>query len=96
MITGTVVFAFIVGLLTGLVIMGARTWAVDLGLKMNWWKWSLAILWYLMLNFSVLLAFTMIGEGEKSAGLKMLLFFGIILIILAVGLARLLAKNRNK
>ena len=96
MITNTVLFAFIIGAVSGLVAAGAVAWARDLGLKMTWWKWLLTITWYLLLNFSVLLAFTMMGEGETAAGWKLLLFFGIILIILGVGLARLLWMGREK
>jgi len=96
MITNTVLFAFIIGAASGLVASGAKAWVRDLGLKMTWWKWLLTILWYLMLNFSVILAFTMMGEGETGAGLKMLLFFSIIIFILSVGLARLLWMGRKK
>ncbi|MCK4762105.1 MAG: hypothetical protein KAW12_07890 [Candidatus Aminicenantes bacterium] len=94
MINGTVFFAFVVGALSGLVAAGAVIWAKDLRLKMTWWKWLPALLWYLLLNFSVLLAFTMIGEGETGAGLKMLVFFGVILVILGAGLVRLLLAGR--
>jgi len=96
MITSTVLFAFIIGLVSGLVVSGAAAWAKDLGLKMKWWKWLLAVLWYILLNFSVLLAFTMIGEGEPGAGLKLLLFLGLITFILGVGLVRLLWAGREK
>lgn len=95
MITGTVVFAFISGALSGLVVMGAIVWAKSLGLMMTWWKWLLAVLWYLLLNFFVFLDFTMMGEGEAAAGLKMLLFQAIVMIILGVGLARLLWAGRK-
>ncbi len=95
MITGTVVFAFIIGALSGLVVMGAIVWANSLGLMMTWWKWLLAVLWYILLNFFIFLDFTMMGEGEAAAGLKMLLFQVILMIILGVGLARLLWAGRK-
>lgn len=95
MITGTVIFSFIVGLTSGLVIAGAIAWAKDLGSKMTWWKWLLSALWYGLLNFSVLLAFTMMGEGKTAAGLKILLFLGVITFILGAGLARLLWAGRE-
>jgi hypothetical protein len=82
-------------MMSGLVVAGAIVWVKDLGLKMTWWKWLLSILWYLLLNFAVLLAFTMMGEGETGAGWKLLLFFGIILIITGVGLVRLLLMGRK-
>ena len=95
MITGTVVFAFIIGALSGLVVMGAIVWANSLGLMMTWWKWLLAVLWYILLNLFIFLDFTMMGEGEAAAGLKMLLFQVILMIILGVGLARLLWAGRK-
>lgn len=96
MITSTVVFAFIVGAVSGLVVSSAAAWARDLGLKMTWWKWLLAIPWYLLLNFFVFLDFTMIGEGETGAGLKLLLFQAVIMLILGAGLVRLLWAGRRK
>ena len=96
MITNTVVFAFVAGALTGLVVAGARAWARSLRLKMTWWKWLLAAVWYVLLVFFVFMDFTIIGEGEPAAGLKMLLFQGVIMIILGVGLGRLLWADRGK
>ena len=96
MITNTVLFSFIFGAVTGLVVAGAIVWAQDLGLKMTWWKWLLAGWWYILLNFFVFLDFTMIGEGEAGAGWKMLLFQGVIMVILGVGLVRLLWAGREK
>jgi hypothetical protein len=96
MITNTVVFAFIFGALTGLVVAGARAWTISLGLKMTWWKWLLAAVWYALLVVFVFMDFTIIGEGEPAAGLKMLLFQGVIMIILSVGLGRLLWSGRAK
>ena len=96
MITNTVLFSFAVGALSGLVIAGAVAWAKDLGLKMTWWKWLLVILWYILFNFFVFMDFTLIGEGETGAGLKLLLFQGLIMIILGVGLVRLIWAGRKK
>ena len=96
MMTNTVLFSFVFGAVTGLVVAGAIAWAKDLGLKMTWWKWLLVGLWYVLLNFFVFLDFTMIGEGETGAGWKLLLFEGVIMIILGVGLVRLLWAGREK
>jgi len=49
MITKLVIFAFITGLLSGGVVVGAITWSKVLGLKLNWWKWLMAGVWYLLL-----------------------------------------------
>jgi hypothetical protein len=95
MITNLVILAFIVGLLSGAVIAGARSWASSLGLNMNWWKWLLAALWYLLLLFVIFAAFTLMGEGESGAGWKVLGISLVFLVILGAGLAKILLGNRN-
>jgi hypothetical protein len=90
MITNFVIFAFIVGLLTGAVVVGAITWAKDLGLRMRWWKWLLSSLWYLLLLFLLFAAFTFIGEGEAAAGWKTVGISVVLLVILGAGLLRVL------
>ncbi len=96
MITNLVLLVFVVGAVTGLVVAGAIAWAKDLRLKMTWWKWFLTALWYVLLNFFVFLDFTMIGEGESGAGLKLLFFQAVLMIILCAGLVRLLWAGREK
>ena len=63
---------------------------------MTWWKWLLAAVWYILLIFFIFMDFTIIGEGEPAAGLRMLLFQGVIMTILGVGLGRLLWAGRTK
>ena len=96
MITRLVILAFLVGLLTVPVILGAITWAKDLSLKMNWWKWLLSAIWYFLLLFFILAAFTFIGEGEQQAGWRTLLFELVIMIILGAGLVRIIFSGREK
>ena len=90
MITSLVIYAFIIGLLTGAVVVGATAWAKSLGLHMNWWKWLLLGLWYCLFLFFLAAGFTFIGEGETSAGWKVIGISGILIIILGVGLWRIL------
>jgi len=90
MITNLVVFAFIVGLLTGAIVVGAITWAKALGLKMNWWKWLLSALWYLLLLFLLFAAFTFMGESEVAAGWKTIGISVLVMVILGAGLVRIL------
>ena len=78
------------GLLTGAVVVGAITWAKDLGLRMRWWKWLLTSLWYLLLLFLLFAAFTFIGEGEAAAGWKTVGISVVLLVILGAGLVRVL------
>lgn len=96
MITNTVIYFFIIGAVTGLVITAANNWAKDLRLKMTWWKWLLAALWYILLNFFVFLGFTFIGEGETAAGLRLLFFQAVLMIGLGMGLVRLIWAGREK
>ena len=96
MITNLVIFAFLVGLLSGAVIVGAITWTSSLGLKMTWWKWVLSALWYLLLLFVVFASFTFMGEGESGAGWKILGISAVVLIVLGAGLARILMGTREQ
>lgn len=95
MITNLVIFAFLVGLLSGAVIVGAIAWTRSLGLKMLWWKWLLAGLWYLLLLFLVFAAFTLMGEGESGAGWKILGITAVLMVIMGTGLRRLLLSGKD-
>jgi hypothetical protein len=96
MITKLVILAFFTGLLSGAVAIGARYWAGALGLNMNWWKWLLSALWYILLLFSIFAAFTLMGEGETSAGWKVLGVAVVVLVVLGAGLARILLAKRKQ
>jgi len=89
-------FWFGMGAVFVVVVLGARAWAEDLGLSMSWWKWLLALAWYALLNFTLALGFTFIGEGETGAGWRFLAFLGVITAILGVGLARLVWSGRKR
>ena len=95
MITNLVIFAFITGLLSGGVIVGAIAWSKELGLKLNWWKCLLAGLWYLLLLVLVFAAFTLIGEAESLAGWKTLGITAVVMVILGTGLFRILLSGRE-
>lgn len=90
MITNLVIFAFLIGLLSGGVVVGAIAWAKSLGLNMNWWKWLLSGLWYCFFLFFLAVGFTFIGEGEAAAGWKVIGISLVIVVILGVGLVRIL------
>jgi hypothetical protein len=94
MITKLVIFAFITGLLSGGVVVGAITWSKALGLNLNWWKWLMAGVWYLLLLVLVFAAFTLIGEGESLAGWKTLGIATVVMVILGAGLSRVLLSGR--
>ena len=96
MITKLVIFAFLVGLLSGAVIVGAISWTRSLELKMSWWKWLLSALWYLLLLFVIFASFTLMGEGESTAGWKILGISLVILVVLGAGLVRILLHTRSE
>ena len=95
MITNLVVFAFIVGILTGAVVVGANSWALALGLRMSWWRWLLSALWYILLLFLLFAAFTFMGEGEVTAGWRTIGISVVLMVILGAGLARILLASRS-
>ena len=92
MITNLVIFAFIIGFLSGAVIIAAIFWAKDMGLDMNWWKWLLSAFWFLMLLLLFFAAFTFIGEGEAVAGWRTAGISVFVMMVLGLGLIRLLRK----
>ena len=96
MITNLVIFAFITGLLSGGVIIGAISWSKTLGLNMKWWKWLLSALWYLLLLMLVFAAFTFIGEGEPAAGWKTLGLAAALMVFLGTGLYRVLLAGVDR
>ena len=57
---------FSMGILTVLVATSARAWAHDLGLRMSWWKWLLAALWYGWALLTVAVPMTFVGERETA------------------------------
>lgn len=89
-------FWIAMGLIYALAFAGARIWFDELGLKLNWWKWVLATLWYIILSISVAGSFTLFGENEVQAGFYFLGVFVTISIILGIGLWRILISGRGK
>ena len=77
-------FWIVMGLLYALVIAGARVWAQDLGLQMNWFKWILVAFWYGLLSFSFAGGFTFMGEKEPRAGY--LFLGGSLLVTIILGI----------
>lgn len=89
-------FWFLMGILFVGLVAGARVWFEDLGYKMTWWKWLLAGIWWFLVFFTFYAAFTFIGEDEARGGWLALLLFGVIDVILGVGLWRLLASGKKE
>jgi len=83
-------FWIIMGSLYTIFIISIKYWAEDLSLKLNWWKWTILSIWFILLNIIIAGAFTLIGENESRAGLYFLGVFGTTIIILGVAVWRLL------
>ena len=83
-------FWIVMGLLYALMIAGAPVWAEDLGLQMNWLKWLLAALWFVLLSMGIAAGFTLMGEKEPRAGYYITGLSVIVMIILGIGLWLLL------
>lgn len=88
-------FWFVMGILMTVAFLGARAWFQDKHIAMPWWKWLLVALWALLLAFTLGWVGTSIGENEvKAAGVGGAIF-GVLTIILGVGLWRVLLLKRK-
>ncbi len=81
------------GLLTAIFFLGMRYWFQDLKIKMHWWKWLLIVVWITMLALTLGVTFTLIGENESKAGIRFVLFFGLIILLTGGGLWKIIAKK---
>jgi hypothetical protein len=79
-------FWIFMGLAYVLIIAGSPIIAQDLGLSMNWWKWLLTTLWYILLCVGICGGFTMMGEKEPGAGKNFLITTAVSMSVLGVGL----------
>lgn len=86
-------FWIIMGFLYTVFAISIVYWAKDLKLKMNWWKWLLLIIWFILVNVTIAGGFTLIGENEMRAGLYFLGVFGTFMIVSGIGLWQVL-KSR--
>jgi len=100
MFLGVFDFTFVVWILIGaisvLVVLGAIEWFKDAGIVMNWWKWLIAAIWYILTLMGLAAPFTLIGEGESAAGWRLLLFSVPVLIILAFIVLRILQIGKTR
>ena len=100
MFLGVFDFTFVVWILIGaisvLVVLGAIEWFKDAGIVMNWWKWLIAAIWYILTLMGLAAPFTLIGEGESAAGWRLLLFSVPVLIILAFIVLRILQIGKAR
>jgi len=88
-------FWFSMGIVFVLVAAAFIAFARDRGWRVAWWSGLLATLWYAVLCLSFYAWGTLIGEGEGSAGLKLLLLGLFVSIVLGAGLVRLMTRGRR-
>jgi hypothetical protein len=86
-------FWFIEGILACLVVIGLKMAMEDRGIPMPLWKWSLFMLWILLLGFTIAFVGTNIGEREMTAAKLGGLVFGLFSVVTGVGLWRLLTRK---
>jgi hypothetical protein len=84
------IFWMIMGALFVLLGVGASIWAKDLGLIMTKTKWTLSIVWYLLLLLTVAAPMTALAENESVAAFRMMLVLIVITVITGVALLRYL------
>ena len=83
-------FWFIQGIFVCLIIGGLRAWMADKQIPMPWWKWLLAGAWLVFVAVSIAYVGTSLGEGEPHAARMGALFAGVLAVISAVILGRVL------
>ena len=88
-------FWFVMGILFVGVALGFWAWTREWGLVMKWWKWLLALLWWVLLNITIASPFTLLAEDEGTGALGVFGILAVITIILGVGLWRLLIRGRT-
>ena len=89
------IFWFIEGLIFVSILLALRYWAEDHGYYMPWWKWLLLIVWIFFCGFTIAFIGTSIGENELTAAFRGGILLGLLAIISAVGLIRVLALPRK-
>ncbi len=89
-------FWIIMGLLYAFLIISVRYWMKDMRIKMSYLKWIFLTIWFILLNITIAGGFTLFGENEMKGGSYFLGFFGIIVIILGVGLWRWIVSGKIK
>lgn len=84
------------GVMYTLFIAGMALWFNDLRIRMNWWRWCLVIVWFILLSIVVAGGFTLIGENERRAGLLFMAFSGGVLIVAGIAIGRLLIRYKDE
>lgn len=86
-------FWFLSGIIFVVIAFGFKAFAEDRGWVLNWWKWLLTGIWYLIFCTGFYAWGTFIGENFAAAGFRTFLLFFFISLILGVVLWRILAAK---
>lgn len=89
-------FWIVMGVLYTVFIVGMAAWFRDMNIKMNWWKWGLVLVWFILLSIIVAGGFTLIGENEMRAGLFFMAVPGVVMIVAGLALGRFLLRSANE
>lgn len=84
------------GVLYTVFILGMAAMFRDMNIKMNWWKWTLVLLWFILLSIILAGGFTLIGEKEMRAGLLFMAVPGAVMLVAAVVLGRFLLRSADE
>jgi hypothetical protein len=86
-------FWFLMGMLAVLVGVGFKAFCEGRGWTLNWWKWLLSIIWYIIFSLSFYAWGTLMGENEAGAGLWTLAAGMFVCLIFGVAMWRILASG---
>jgi hypothetical protein len=86
-------FWFLNGIIFVVIVFALKAFAEEKGWAMNWWKWLLSGIWYLIPFLSFYAWGTFIGENFPLPGFYTFLTGFVISVILGVGLWRLLSAK---
>jgi len=88
-------FWFLEGIFACLTMIGLKIWMEDCRIPMPFWKWLLFVIWVFFFGFTIAFVGTNLGEKEQNAALLGGTIFGLISIITAVGLWRILKIGKK-
>lgn len=89
------IFWFIEGILFCVLLTSFKAWTVERKIRMSTWKWILVVIWILFAGFTVAFIGSSLGEGEKDAAGIGGAVFGVISLISAIVLWRVLGFTRK-
>lgn len=90
------VYWILFGAVTVVIGLGAHAWLQDRQIPMPWWKWIILGLWYVAALGGIAAPFTIMGEDELGAGLRLLAVNLPVVVITGFVVWRILEIGRAK